>query len=56
MPEELSQTFLLFDSACSVCSQLALEIERETSGVLTARSLRRPEVQAWLEQARPGWR
>jgi|GEM_PF-934907 len=56
MLEASRQPLLLFDSACSVCSYLAQEIERETGGVLPARGLGRPEVQAWLEQARPGWR
>lgn len=47
--------FLLFDSGCSLCSALASEIERETDGWLTARSLRDQEVQAWLDRAQPGW-
>jgi hypothetical protein len=54
--EASRKRWLLFDSACSVCRQLAQEIERETGGVVTARSLRTPQVQAMLDQARPGWR
>ena len=54
--EASRKRWLLFDSACSVCRQLAQEIERETGAVVTARSLRTPEVQVLLDQARPGWR
>jgi len=56
MSKGTTQTFLLFDSACSACSQLAREVERETGGMLVARSLREPDLQVWLKQARPGWR
>lgn len=47
---------LLFDSGCSLCTQLARDIERESSGLLTARSLRDPDLQALLDVQRPGWR
>lgn len=40
---------------CSVCTNLAHAIEREMGGKLTARSLRDPEVQQWLNRAKPGW-
>lgn len=56
LSKESVHRFLLFDSACQVCSHLAREVERETGGLLLARSLREPEVQVWLSQARPGWR
>ncbi len=49
------ERFLLFDSGCSLCTELASAIERESDGWLKARSLREPEVQAMLDQARPGW-
>jgi predicted DCC family thiol-disulfide oxidoreductase YuxK len=50
------QRLLLFDSACSLCTQLARSIESETKSWLTARTLRDEKVQALLDRARPGWR
>ncbi len=50
------ERFLLFDSGCSLCTELAHAIENETDGRLKARSLREPEVKALLDRARPGWR
>lgn len=50
------ERFLLFDSGCSLCSDLARGIEREASGWLKARSLREPEVKALLDRAEPNWR
>jgi hypothetical protein len=55
MSKGTTHTVLLFDSACSACSVLAREVERVTEGLLVARSLHESEVQAWLNQARPGW-
>jgi len=43
--------YLLFDAGCTYCSALALRIEQEGQGWLQARSLRDPEMQAYLEQA-----
>lgn len=45
------QRYLLFDSACSTCSGLAEEVERESAGLLEAKSLRDPEMHQLLEQA-----
>ena len=47
---------VLFDGGCTLCTGLALDIERATHGWLTARSLRDPAMTALLDQARPGWR
>lgn len=44
--------YLLFDSGCTVCTGLADEIERESGGLLEARSLRDPEMHLLLEAAR----
>jgi hypothetical protein len=50
------ERFLLFDSGCSLCTELAHAIEHETDGRLEARSLRDPEVKTLLDRVRPGWR
>jgi hypothetical protein len=55
MSKGTTHTFLLFDSACSACSARAREVERLTEGLLVARILHESGVQAWLNQARPGW-
>jgi hypothetical protein len=55
MSKEPTHRFLLFDSACQVCSRLALEIEAESDWRLCAHSLHESTMQAWLSQARPGW-
>lgn len=47
--------YLLFDSGCATCSNLAQAIEREVDGELTARSLRDPEMQELLDRAEPEW-
>lgn len=47
--------FLLFDSGCSICTDLANDVERESGGILIARSLRDQEIQALLDQTSPGW-
>jgi predicted DCC family thiol-disulfide oxidoreductase YuxK len=43
--------YLLFDAGCTFCTTLAQSIEQESQGWLQARSLREPEMQAYLEQA-----
>lgn len=48
--------FLLFDSGCSLCTGLAQAVERESDGLLTAKSLRDQEMQSLLSQARPDWK
>lgn len=49
------QRYLLFDSGCAMCTGLAQAVEQETSGWLTARSLRDQEMQALLHEAKPDW-
>lgn len=48
--------YLLFDSGCHSCSELAQTIEREAEGWLTARSLRDAEMQSLLKKADPNYR
>ncbi|MGP4079175.1 hypothetical protein ACTWQL_04610 [Pseudalkalibacillus sp. R45] len=47
--------YLLFDSNCSVCINLATSIEKESNGWLTIRSLHNPEMKELLNQAKPDW-
>lgn len=48
--------YLLFDSGCVVCTDVAQSIERATDGWLLARSLRSADMQELLVRARPDWR
>jgi hypothetical protein len=48
--------YLLFDSGCSACTEIAQAVEKETDGWLTVRSLREDGVQEALNKARPGWK
>jgi len=48
--------YLLFDSGCSQCTEIAQAVEQATQGGLEARSLRDPTMQRLLAQARPHWR
>lgn len=48
--------YLLFDAGCSLCSGLARDIAAVSDGLLGARSLHDPEMQAALKRVRPGWR
>jgi hypothetical protein len=50
------QRYLLFDSGCSRCRNLAADVEREAGGLLAARSLDDASMRALLDRARPGWR
>ncbi len=47
--------YLLFDSGCSLCTQLAEKIVQESDSKLEARSLRETSVQEMLNTARPNW-
>ncbi|MBI1299779.1 hypothetical protein GC175_33050 [bacterium] len=49
------ERYLLFDSGCSLCSNLAQSVQAESNGLLTARSLREPAIQAILNEVKPGW-
>jgi hypothetical protein len=48
--------YLLLDSGCSQCTEIAQAVEQATQGGLEARSLRDPTMQRLLAQARPRWR
>lgn len=49
------ERYLLFDSGCSLCTQLARDIEKESDGWLAAHSLGDPEMQKLLDEAKPDW-
>lgn len=51
----MMQKYLLFDSGCTVCSNLANEVESASQGALSARSLTDTQMQELLDKARPGW-
>ncbi len=48
--------YLLFDSGCSKCTEIAQAVEQAAQGWLEARSLRDPAMQRLLDAARPDWR
>jgi hypothetical protein len=48
--------YLLFDSGCQACRDLAAEVEEAAGSWLRARSLHDPQMRALLDRARPGWR
>jgi len=52
----MQSRWLLYDGGCEACAALARAVEALSEGRLGVRSLRDPEVQGWLDQARPGWR
>ena len=49
------ERYLLFDSGCGTCSQVAQKVEREAEGWLLARSLHSSEMQKLLDEAKPNW-
>lgn len=51
-----SEYYLLFDSSCVQCSDLAGDIEKASGGALVGKSLYAREARAWLDAARPGWK
>ena len=48
--------YLLFDSGCIVCTDVAQSIERATDGWLIAKSLRSADMQDLLTRVQPDWR
>lgn len=50
------ERFLLFDSGCSLCTDLARAVQCESRSQLKGRSLREPDIQILLDRSRPGWR
>jgi len=54
----MSQTrrYILFDSSCSLCTDVAADIEHASGGALTGESLYSRRAKGWLDTARPGWK
>lgn len=50
------ERYLLFDSGCRACTNIAQAVEKESSNWLMARSLRDLEMQTLLAQADPAWK
>jgi methylamine dehydrogenase accessory protein MauD len=48
--------YILFDSGCAQCSDVAEEIENASDHKLRGKSLYAPEAKQWLDRARPGWK
>ncbi|MBI4671637.1 MAG: redoxin family protein [Chloroflexi bacterium] len=48
--------YILFDSGCAQCTDVAAAIEKESSGALLGMSLYAPEAKQLLDRARPGWK
>lgn len=49
------ERYLLFDSGCRICTQLAQDIERESGGWLKAHTLRDPAMLDMVRKAQPDW-
>jgi len=49
------QYYLLFDSGCKFCKQVAMQIESKIGGQIKVRSLREPEIQSMLNKIKPRW-
>lgn len=50
------ERYLLFDSGCSKCTQLASAVQSKTEGWLSVRSLRDETIHQLLNRAKPNWR
>lgn len=48
--------YILFDSGCAQCTDVAAEIEKASGHKLRGKSLYAPEAKQWLDRARPGWK
>lgn len=48
--------YLLFDSSCALCNDVAGSVEKESGGTLQGMSLYAPEAKRMLDQARPNWK
>ena len=51
-----TQHYILFDSGCAQCTDIAAEIEKATGNNLLGKSLYAPEAKQWLDRALPGWK
>lgn len=50
------QHFILYDSGCAQCDDLAAKIEKASGGALVGMSLYAREAKQWLDRARPNWK
>jgi len=50
------ERYLLFDSGCKFCTQVATQIENEVNGKIMSRSLRDPEILSILRTAKSEWK
>lgn len=50
------QHYILYDSGCAQCDDLAAKLEKESGGALLGMSLYAREAKQWLDKARPGWK
>lgn len=50
------QHYILFDSGCAQCDDLAAKLEKESGGALLGTSLYAAQAKQWLDQARPDWK
>jgi len=50
------QRYLLFDGGCSSCTAIARQVEQESNGWLTVKSLDDAEMRRLLDKHRPGWK
>lgn len=48
--------YILFDSGCAQCADVAAEIEKASGNNLRGLSLYAPEAKELLDRARPGWK
>lgn len=48
--------YILFDSGCAQCTDVAAQIENASDHKLLGKSLYAPEAKQWLDRARPGWK
>lgn len=51
-----AEHYILFDSGCAQCSDVAADIEKASDHKLRGKSLYAPEAKQWLDRARPGWK
>jgi len=51
-----SEHYILFDSGCAQCADIAAEIEKASGNNLRGLSLYAPQAKQLLDRARPGWK
>lgn len=51
-----TERYILFDSGCAQCADVAAQIENASDRKLRGKSLYAPEAKQWLDRARPGWK